>query len=109
MRALEIALAALERKLGIPRPTQGPDKTWGRTLKRIREKIAEYDKSPPKNWSTEREFYDKAHAFLAAIKTPLRDDTMHVETTYDETSATGVFDVSLAALRFLATKLSESS
>lgn len=108
MRTLEIALIALERKLNIPRPQEGPNKTWGRTLNRIRDKISEYDKLPPQNWLADRDFYDKAHAFLAAVKTPLRDDTIHVETTYDEQSAFSVFSVSVEALRFLATKLSET-
>jgi hypothetical protein len=107
MRAFEIALVSLERTLGIMRPTLGPDKTWGKTLKRIRLKIEENDKGPPSNWITDREFYDKAHVFLAAVKTPLRDDTMHVETTYDEQGAQSVFNVSIEALRFLSTKLKE--
>jgi hypothetical protein len=106
MRAFEIALISLERKLGIVRPTAGPEKTWGKTLGRIRDEISKRDKSPPPNWATERGFYDKAHAFLAAVKTPLRDETMHVETIYDEQSAISVFDASVAALRFLATQLS---
>jgi hypothetical protein len=109
MRALEIALVSLERDLGIPRPAQGPDKTWGRTLARIKDKIAQNDKIPVAKWSSEREFYEKAHAFLAAVKNPLRDDTIHVETTYDEQSAIGIFNVTIEAFRFLATKLSESN
>lgn len=107
MRALEIALVALESKLGIPRPVDGPDKTWGRTLGRIRGKITD-DKNPPlPNWTDNKPFYDKAYGFLAAIKVPLRDDTMHVESTYNEESADGVFQVVTVALRHFSAKLSE--
>lgn len=105
MRAFEIVLVSLEGELGISRPKYGPEKTWGRTLKRIGDKIAENDKTSPPGWSTEKGFYVKAHAFLSAVKTPLRDDTMHVETNYDEASAVSVFNVSVEALRFLATGL----
>lgn len=107
MRALEIGLVALEARLGIPRPQHPADKTWGRTLGRISDKIAEKDKSPPANWATERIFFDKARALLAAVKAPLRDDTMHVETTYDEQGAISVFNVCVEALRFLGTGLTE--
>jgi hypothetical protein len=107
MRAFEIALTSLEKKLGVVRPSNGPEKTWGRTLARIKDRMAQNNKMPTPNWPTEKEFYEKAFAFLTAIKTPLRDDTMHVETTYDEQGALSVFNVSLEALRFLATNLAE--
>jgi hypothetical protein len=41
------------------------------------------------------------------MKLVYRDPTFHVAATYDEQSATSVFNVTAEALRYLATKLAE--
>jgi len=107
MRSLEIALIALESTLAIARPHRGQERTWGKTLERIGNKIDEYDRLPPANWASDQTFYKQVRALLNAIKSPYRDSTMHVESSYDEAGAQSVFNVSVEALKHIATKLRE--
>jgi len=107
MRSLEIALAALHRSLGIPEPEKGSEKTWGKILGRIFKNITDNDSNPPLNWASEKEFHHRCYALFQAVKVPYRDSTMHVESIYDEQSAFDIFNVTVAVLRFVATKLSE--
>jgi len=93
--------------MGIAAPDKGPERTWGKTLERIRNKTAANDKAPPPNWKKDKEFYEKAQVFIQAMKLVYRDPTFHVAATYDEQSATSVFNVTAEALRYLATKLAE--
>jgi hypothetical protein len=109
MRALEIALIALERKLNITRPQEGPNKTWGRTLQRISEKLKENDKNPPANWERDKDFCEIFCTHLRTIQLICRDPTMHPESTYDESGAVEVFNMTAAALKCMAAKLSEKS
>ena len=107
MRALDIALSCFEKQLGIVAPGKGAERTWGKTLGRISDKIENNDKTPPPNWQQEAGFHKQVFALISAVKSPYRDSTMHVESTYDETSATSVFNVTVEALRHIATKLAE--
>jgi hypothetical protein len=109
MRSLEVALAVLHRSLDIPEPEKGAEKSWGRILSRILKKITENDSNQPFNWKREKEFYHQCYALFSAVKVPYRDSTMHVESIYDEQSAIDVFNVTTAALRYMATKLSENN
>jgi hypothetical protein len=108
-RALEIVLSSLHRVLEIPEEKDPRNNTWGRKLKRVSEKIEENDKNPPAEWLNDVEFYRKIYALLTAVKTPLRDDTVHIATIYDETGAGCVLSAMVAALNQIATKLSEQS
>jgi hypothetical protein len=108
-RALEIVLSSLHHALNIPEETDPRNNTWGRKLGRISDKISENDNNPPAGWSNNAAFYKKVNALLAAVKTPLRDDTVHIATVYDETGAGCVFMAMLGALNQVATKLSESN
>jgi hypothetical protein len=107
MRSLDIVLTALERQLGIPLPASGHERTWGKILGRIADKIKDNDKTPPPDWVKGREFYEQARVFLHAVKAPYRDSTMHVKCVYDEQGATSVFNVTVEALRHLAINLAE--
>lgn len=107
MRALDIALSCLQRELGIPEPSKDPDKTWGKTLSRISDKITQNNTTPTPAWLQECDFYKQAMVFLQAVKAPYRDATMHVKSSYDEASATSLLNVVSEALRYLATKLKE--
>jgi hypothetical protein len=107
MRALDVVLAALERQMAIPTPDKGAERTWGKTLGRIRDEIAKNNKNPPQGWKKEGEFYQKAEAFIQAMKLTYRDSIFHVAAVYDEQSATSVFNATVEALRYLATRLAE--
>lgn len=108
MRSLEVALRSLERSLGIPEDPRGPQNTWGNILRRIQEKIAHNNASPPADWTpARREFCEKALALLQSVKAPYRDTTMHVKASYDEQSAKSLLVVIPEVLRFLATELRE--
>jgi hypothetical protein len=102
MRALDIALNALQADLGIPLPSNLAARTWGRTLERIKVAIDAHAGSPDK-----KEFYATAYTFIQAVKAPFRDTTMHVESSYDQASAQSVFNVALEVLKHLATHLKE--
>lgn len=106
-RALEIVLSSLHRTLGIPEPADEHDKTWGRTLGRIADKIKENEKSPPAGWNNDVEFFKKVYGLLVAAKTPFRDTTIHVASVYDETGAGGVLMAVVGTLSHVATKLKE--
>ena len=107
MRALDIGLTALERQLGIVPPAKGPENTWGKILGRIKDQVDQNDETPPPGWAADKDFYQKAHAFLQAVKAPYRDATMHVKAVYDEESATSIFKLTVEVLRHFATKLAE--
>jgi len=108
-RALEIVLSSLHRALNIPDENDPRNNTWGRKLNRISEKIDSNDKTPPPGWSNDANFYKKVYALLEAVRTPLRDDTVHIATVYDETGALCVLLAMVGALNQVATKLSETN
>jgi hypothetical protein len=106
-RSLEVVLASLHYALKIQEPTDEHDKTWGRTLGRISEKIKENDTTTPPGWASDAEFYKKVNGLLAAVKTPYRDSTIHVASVYDESGAIGVLMAVVGALSHIGKKLKE--
>jgi hypothetical protein len=120
MRATEYVLRSFERSLGIPPQPSGyyQNNTWGKILGRISEKRGHpgirttgqpHIPALPSSveWLADPEFNESTYAFISAIKTPHRDRTFHVETTYDETGAENLFDVTVVALSHIAKKLKE--
>jgi len=106
MRAIEFALNALESKLGITRPPEPWQRSWGKVLDRIDVEIETRDKSKPVDWDKEAKSFKQCSAFLWAIKTPYRDDTFHVTLPYSQQEAMDILDVSLPFLRHVSEKMS---
>lgn len=107
-RAMEIALRVLFVALGMP-PRVWSTTKWNNILDRIKGKIDKNNKTLANDhtWQSERGFYENAHAFLAAVRVPIRNSTMHVESVYDETGAENVFGAVKTFMRNMATKLKE--
>lgn len=86
MRMIEVAIAAISRRLGIPDPAKA-DRSWGNMLRAINEKIIELH--PPKNRvvGSEGSKLEGVYVSLDAVKNPWRNATMHVEAVYTEEEA----------------------
>jgi hypothetical protein len=108
-RAMEIVLRVLFVSLGMP-PRIWSTTKWSKILDRIKSKIDKNNKTlaNDQKWNEERPFYENAHAFLAAVRVPIRNSTMHVESVYDESGAENVFGAVKSFMRHLATKLKET-
>jgi len=107
-RAMEIGLRVLFVSLGMP-PRIWSTTKWNHILDRIKGKIDKNNKTLAHDytWQSDRGFYENAHAFLAAVRVPIRNSTMHVESVYDETGAENVLGSVKTFMRHLAAKLSE--
>jgi hypothetical protein len=108
MRATEVGLKVLFTGLSLP-PLKESTWNWGNVLSKIDAEIKRRNAISPKDpkWESEKHFYEEAHAFLAAAKTPIRNSTMHVASNYDEAGAEIVFNGINAFMSHLATKLKE--
>jgi hypothetical protein len=108
MRSMEIALRVLFVSLGMPQQIWSITK-WNKVLDRIKGKIEKNNKNLADDaaWQADRAFYESAHAFIAALRVPIRNATMHVESTYDETGAENVFGAVKSFMRHIADKLKE--
>ena len=109
MRALEGGLKAVAAGLSLPDPNKGSGRNWGNMLKDIKSKIDSNNAALKTDlqWQAEREFYEKAYAFLEGVRSPLRNSTMHVESDYDEQGAIDVLNACSTFMRHIATKLAE--
>ncbi len=91
VRCLEAGLRALARSLGIDDPKKGYDQTWGIVLQSIK---AELDKRWPHRadrFEGDGKDYESLYGTLAAIKSPYRDTTMHLQEKYTEEEARDAF------------------
>ena len=108
MRAMEIALRVLFVSLGLP-PRIWSTTKWSQISNRIEGKIEKNNKvlAADPVWQKDRAFYENASAFVAAVRAPMRNGTMHVESVYDEPGAENVFGAVKSFMRHIATKLKE--
>jgi hypothetical protein len=104
VRSAEIVVRCLMAHLQIPLPTKDGDRNWGSMLKKIRDQLDVQRANPP---SDEWLFCDKAYSFLQSFKNPLRNNTMHVDATYDQMSAKAVYDALSGFVRHAAMRLKE--
>lgn len=108
MRATESGLEAVHAGVGLP-PLSKTTWSWHTVLAEIDRKIKANDSASPVDptWKAHSSFFKTAHGFLFAIKQPLRNETMHMETSYGENEAGRVFDAVRSFLTHLATQLKE--
>lgn len=107
MRMLEIAIAALAKKLNIPDPVKSNDRNWGNMLNAIK---TELDKQYPKSSrmsGSEGLFLENIYVSLDAVKNPWRNETMHVSTIYTEDEARHILSCSIKLLQKMATGFDE--
>jgi hypothetical protein len=105
LRSMEVAIKLVTVELGVTEPTSDSERSWGRRLPTIKAKLDQNHKANP-NWP-DKQFFELAHAFFEAVRNPLRNRTMHVDSEYDEESAQDIFNATGALMRHLATKLKE--
>jgi hypothetical protein len=86
MRMLEVAIAALSKRLGIPDPAK-VNRSWGSMLKAIKAKIDETHFIKTRVAGDEGSKLEEIYVSLDAIKNPWRNATMHVESVYTEEEA----------------------
>jgi HEPN domain-containing protein len=110
VRCLEAGIRALSRCLGIPDPTHGSERTWGRLLETLKAAIDE--KWPPKNLSArssqDGRLFERAYAALAAMMNPWRNETMHLAEKYTESEARHIFEVIKGFMGVVASRCDEN-
>ena len=109
MRIMEIGIEATRKCLGIPDPVRPYERTWGEILKKIK------DDGIAKKWPTKADrmagdgaLFDALHASLDAVKTPLRDSTMHIENIYTDAEAKHIFELVKGFMMKLASRMDEN-
>jgi hypothetical protein len=107
IRSLEAAIRALSRCLGIPDPTRGNDRSWGKMLSKIKDEV---DRRWPGNNSRvsgDGKFFDGAYAALAAMKNPYRDSTMHLDEKYTLDEARHIMEIVKGFMKKIALRMDE--
>lgn len=104
MRALEIAIRAMAKFLGIADPTRPAERNWGFVLKTIKAAIDAKYPSNTRMPNSEGSALEALFQSLDAIKNPWRNATMHAENVYQPHEAdhilqcVNVFLLNLSAL-----------
>jgi hypothetical protein len=107
MRALEIAIRAVARSLGIPDPVKDAERNWGRILEKIKKEL-ERRQSAAAWRSGDKEFFAEAYASLDAVRVAWRNPTMHVENKYTEDEAEHIFVTVRGFTKKLASRMDEN-
>lgn len=110
-RILEVAIASLERFLGLTGPKKPGEKTWGALLGAIdKENESRKGSANFPNWkgSAEWQFIRTVHADIHAVMIAWRNPTMHVERNYTFREAETVFESIKLAMSSIAAHLDES-
>jgi len=107
IRALEAAIRAMARCLGIPDPTRASDRNWGATLKKVSAEIEVRWPGSSNRMSGDGEFFDNAYAALAAMQNPYRNATMHLDQKYTPEEAKHIFELVGGFMRKLSSRMDE--
>lgn len=91
MRAIEVAVASLARRLDIPDPIKPAERNWGMMLGKVKGAIDQAYPSTSRLPDSEGAFLEGVYVSLDAIKNPWRNATMHVESVYTEEEARHIF------------------
>jgi len=108
IRALEAAIRAIARCLGIHDPTRAQDRSWGNVLKSVK---TEYERRWPTTggrMTGDGRFFEEAHGLLAAIQNPYRNATMHLDQKYTVEESRHMFEVVGGFMRKLASRMDEN-
>lgn len=107
MRMLEIAIAAISKRLGIPDPAK-VDRSWGNMLKSIKGRIDELHPVKNRTSGCEGSRLEEIYVSLDAVKNPWRNGTMHVESVYTEEEARHILTFASHLLDKMAVMFDES-
>jgi hypothetical protein len=110
MRTVEVAIESIRVCLQLPAPTKGQHKAWGAVLERLRQEIERREKLDyAHQWSSpaDKKFFEEVYMALVAIKDGCRDDTMHVESDYNEDEAEHLFAIAKGFMQKVASRLDE--
>ena len=107
IRCLEAAITALSRCLGIPDPTKGADRTWGKVLGAIKAEMEV--KWPSKNgrMAGDAQLFDEIYGSLAAMQNPYRNATMHLDAKYTAPEAIYIFEVVKGLIQRIASRMDQ--
>jgi hypothetical protein len=108
MGVVERGLHALRASLRLPEPANPQQKTWGSMLPAIKTEMDRRDTARAWGAPPDATFFRELHASLVAIKGAYRDPTMHVESTYTESEARHIFNVTDGFMRKLASRVDEN-
>jgi hypothetical protein len=108
MRALEVALDAIGRGIGLANIVIEARNSWGTALRHIREQIERNDKAKDPAWIAKSSFFQDAHAYLSTVKNAWRNPSMHLERKYVDKEAARIFRALKDFMEHLAEHLDES-
>jgi hypothetical protein len=106
IRCLEGGIAAMSRCLGIADPTKGHERNWNKMLEKIRDSIS--TKWPGSTINDDKQFFQTAHAALAAIQNPYRNATMHLDQKYTPDEARHIMEMVGGFMKKLAARMDEN-
>lgn len=108
MRVMEIALRALGHSLNEPQLDPKRNPSWETILRRCDQEMQKPLAQRSPEWQQDESFYSTATANLRAVKDAWRNPTMHVEQTYDDETASEVWNSVRAFMRQIAVRLKET-
>ncbi len=109
MRAMERALIAIRKCLGLPEPTRFSDRNWGVILRDIRLEVERRNKPGPTAWKNpeDQHLFADLVGSIAAVKLAWRDTTMHVESKYLASEAQEIFAAVRTLMQKVASRMDE--
>lgn len=102
MRAVEIALKAIGKSLGIKPPPRNDN--WGIWLGAIKDAITK--RGQDRAW-VDKDYYQDIYQRLDSVKDASRNPTMHVETIYPEEEAEILFRITELLFRKIASRMDQ--
>jgi hypothetical protein len=105
MRAIEVALKAAWKTLGLPTPKFSD--SWGTLLKPLDEQLEVPPKNPHPVWQANLSFFSEVVHDVRAAKRTYRDSTMHVESTYTNSEARAIFNATKTLITDAAKRLDQ--
>ena len=112
MRTVEVAIESIRTCLELPVPKKGQHKAWGAALDLFRKEIESRESLGYRHqWNSmaDKKFFDEVYMLLMAIKDGCRDDTMHIESDYNEQEAEHLFALTKGFMRKVASRMDEDS
>jgi hypothetical protein len=104
IRCLEGGIRAMTQCLGLPDPIKPKDRNWGAMLDAIKGEIEKRWKGAAR-LTGDGQFFEHAHAVLAATQNPYRNATMHLERKYTPEEAKFTFEVVRNFMKVLADRM----
>lgn len=108
MRALEVALDAIGRGVGIPNVVVEAKQSWTTALRSIFNQIGVMDKAGDAAWLPKSQFFKDAQTHLLAVKVAWRDSSMHLDKKYTTEEAERIYNTVKTLVEHLAAHLDES-